>query len=64
LKRAGSELEIENEILSIERDEKIVQTYKELGFNNQQIIQILNYELLNINVIAKFIEEQKITNIN
>ena len=64
MKRAGSELEIENEILSIERDEKIVQTYKELGFNNQQIIQILNYELLNINVIAKFIEEQKITNIN
>jgi hypothetical protein len=57
-------MEIENEMLSIEKNQKIIATYKELGFTNDQILQILGYENSNIKIISKLIEDKKITNVN
>jgi hypothetical protein len=57
-------MEIENELLSIERNQKIIATYKELGFTNEQILQILEYGKSNVKTISNLIEDRRITNIN
>lgn len=56
-------LELENQLLYLERNKKFIDILLEIGFTKEEVRKIISYENFNVAKLAELIESKKINNV-